>query len=226
VYGFLPLANPVVHDGAWAELIVAPEDGVARAPATIDLAAAGASALAGITALLAVDALEISQGDRVLVVGATGGVGSFAVQLAAHAGAIVIAPALPEDEDYLRGLGVQTVLNRNGDVVAATRERHPDGVDALLDLVSYSADDFNVHAATVRPGGRGATPLSAAGDGAGRTNIMATSTPENLERLAGILDSGQLAVHIQRHFDLDHASDALDALAGTHVQGKLGIRVT
>src|SRR3954469_16581181 len=137
VYGFVLHANPAVKDGAWAELItVAEELSVAPAPAGVDLAVAGAAPLAGITAVTAVDALELSEGDVLLVAGATGGVGSVAVQLAAKAGATVIAPALPEDEDFLRSLGVSAILPREGDVAAAVRERFPDGVDALLDLVN------------------------------------------------------------------------------------------
>src|SRR5215204_4848477 len=90
VYGFLPAANPTVHDGTWAELIVVPEDNlVARKPAAVEFAEAGAAPLAGITALSTLDALGVSEGDTVLVVGANGGVGSFAVQLAANAGATV-----------------------------------------------------------------------------------------------------------------------------------------
>src|SRR4051812_3649770 len=77
-----------------------------------DTAAVAVAPLAGITALTAMDALQLSEGETVLIVGATGGVGSFAVQLAADAGATVLAPALPEDEDYLRGLGVAEVLDR------------------------------------------------------------------------------------------------------------------
>ena len=73
-----------------------------------------------------------------LVVGATGGVGSLAVQLAARAGATIIAPALAEDDEYLRALGVSELLPRDDDLVELVRERHPDGVDALLDLVSYA----------------------------------------------------------------------------------------
>ena len=178
VYGFLPLTNPAVHDGAWAELIVTPEDNfIGPAPWSIDLAAAGASPLAAITALALVDALELVEGDTVLVVGATGGVGSFAVQLAVHAGATVIAPGLAEDSDYLRGLGVHEVLDRGGDVPAAVRQAHPEGVEAMLDLVSYSSDDFDAYAAALKEGGRGASPLSAAGDGAGRANVMAGAEP-------------------------------------------------
>ena len=93
VFGYIPHADPVVHHGSWAELIAVPEDRVAATPAGVETALAGATPLAGITALFCVDALELSEGDSVLVVGATGGVGSFAVQLAGLAGAHVIAPA-------------------------------------------------------------------------------------------------------------------------------------
>lgn len=68
----------------------------------MDLATAGAAQLAAITAMTVVDALGLSEGEAVLVVGATGGVGSFAAQLAAHAGATVVAPALPEDKAAIR----------------------------------------------------------------------------------------------------------------------------
>ena len=195
---------------------------IARKPAGVDLATAGAAPLAGITATLAVDALALSEGDTVLVVGATGGVGSLAVQLAAHAGARVIAPALPEDEEYLRGLGVTDVLPRDGDVAAAVRERHPDGVDALLDLVSYAPGAFD---AALKDGARVASPLGAAGDGPGRTNVMAVPSTENLERLARLLDAGTLQVPVQQTYELDRAAEALHALGTTHTQGKVAIRV-
>jgi NADPH:quinone reductase len=226
VYGFLLHANPTVHDGSWTELIVVPEDNfVARKPAGVKLAAAGAAPLAGITAMSALDALNLSEGDTVLVVGATGGVGSFAVQLAAHAGATVIAPALPEDEDYLRDLGVSEMLERDADIAAVVRKRHPDGVDALLDLVSYTPEGFNTYAAALKPGGRGASPNSAAGDGPGRTNVMAVPTPKNLERLGQLLNAGTLRAPIQNSYGLDQAGEALRAFGTTHTQGKLGIRV-
>src|SRR3954447_5036254 len=134
VFGFLLHANPTVRDGAWAELITVTEElSIAPVPDGVDLATAGAAPLAGITAVTAVDALDLSEGDVLLVAGATGGVGSLAVQLAARVGARVIAPALPEDEEFLRGLGVTDVIARNGDVSALVRELAPDGVDALLD---------------------------------------------------------------------------------------------
>lgn len=204
VYGFLPHANPAVHDGCWTELIVVPEDNfVARKPAGLELAASGAAPLAGITAMSALDTLDLSDGDTVLVVGANGGVCSFAVQLAAHAGAIVIAPGLPEDEDYLRDLGESELLERDADIAALVREEYPNGIDALLDLASYTPEDFNAYAAALKPGGRGASPNSAAGDEPGRTNVMAVPSPENLERLSQLLDASNLRVPIQSTYGLD-----------------------
>jgi NADPH:quinone reductase-like Zn-dependent oxidoreductase len=227
VHGFLPLGHPDVHDGGWAELIVVPEDDfVTRKPAGLDFEAAGVAPLAGVTAMEAVDALELSGGDTVLMIGATGGVGSFAVQLAARAGATVIASALPEDHAYLRDLGVSELVDRGGDVAAAVRERHPDGVDALLDLVTYTPDDFEAHAAALRPGGRGASPVRAAGEGPGRTNVMSVPTVENLDRLGRLLADGTLKVPIQARYDLAQAGEGMQALASTHTQGKLAVRIS
>src|SRR4051812_20369254 len=190
VFGFLLHANPTVRDGSWAELIAVPQDMfIGRAPQGVDLATAGAAPLVGIAALTAVDALELSQGDTVLIVGATGGVGSLAVQLAARAGATVVAPALPEDEEYLRGLGVTDILPRDADLAAAARERYPDGFDAVLDLVNYGP---GAPASLVKEGGRVASPTGAAGEGPGRTMVMASPTPENLTRLADLLADGIL----------------------------------
>ena len=223
VFGFLLHANPTAHDGSWAELITVPESmSIARAPEGIDLATAGATPLAGITAMLAIDALELSEGDTVLIVGATGGVGSFAAQLAARAGATVVAPAFAEDEAYLRELGVSEVLPRDGDLAAAARERYPDGFDAVLDLINYAPD---VPASLVKDGGRVASPTGAAGEGPGRTMVMAAPTPENLQRLAGLLADGTLRVHVQSSYELAQAADALAALPTTHTRGKLAVRV-
>jgi NADPH2:quinone reductase len=172
--------------------------------------------------MMAIDALELSEGDTVLIVGAAGGVGSFAVQLAARAGATVVAPALTEDEAYLRELGVAEILPRDGDLAAAARERHPNGFDAVLDLVNYAPD---VPATLMKDGGRIASPTGAAGDGPGRTMVMAAPTPENLDRLASLLADGTLRVPIHATYELGHAPDALSALGTTHTQGKLAIRV-
>ena len=223
VFGFVPGMSPGVHHGSWAELIVVPQDQVAHLPDGVDLAQAGAAPLAGVTALAVHDALSLEQGDTVLMVGANGGVGSLAVQLAAAAGATVVAPGLPEDHDYLRGLGVAEVLDRTGDIAALVRERHPDGVDALADFASRSPEQLGTYAAVVREGGRIASSAGAAGDGPGRTNVMAVPAAATLDRLAGLLADGTLRVPIQASYPLAQVDQALKTLGGQHTQGKLAI---
>ena len=223
VFGFLLHADPAVHDGAWTELITVTEElSIAPVPDGVDLATAGAASLAGIAAITAVDALDLSEGDVLLVAGATGGVGSLAVQLAVKAGATVVAPALPEDEEFLRGLGVSEIVPRDGDVAAAVRERFPDGVDALLDLVNHAPGTYD---AAIKDGARIASPTGAASDGPGRTMVMAAPTTENLDRVAQLLDSGTLKVPVQATYELDRAAEALQAIGTTHTQGKVAIRI-
>lgn len=217
VFGFVPHASPTVHSGSWADLIAVPEHNfVAAKPRGVDFAAAGAAPVAGLTAIAAFDALAPAEGESVLVVGAAGGVGSFFVQLAASAGANVIAPALPEDKDYLQGLGVGQVLDRNADIAAAVGE----GVEVILDLVSQAPDT-----SVLKEAGRLASPLGAAGDGPRRFNVMAEPTPANLQRLAELLEAGTLRVPLQRSYPLERAGEALEALLTTHTQGKLGVAI-
>ena len=221
VYGFATLVNATVHSGSWAEYLVVPEEtSVARKPSGVDFATAGAAPVAALTAIAAIDALELADGATVLVVGANGGVGSFFVQLAAAAGANVLATGLPVDDEYLCGLGASEVIDRNADVSARIRETYPDGVDALLDLVTRTPD-----ATVLKAGGRLASPIGAAGEGPGRTNLMASPTTANLERLAKLLDTGALRVPIQHTYALEQAGAALEALASTHKQGKLAITI-
>jgi NADPH:quinone reductase len=222
VFGFVPAMGPTVHAGSWAESIVVPEAGLTRTPDGVDTATAGAAPLAAVTAAMCVDALDLSPGDRVLIIGATGGVGSIAAQLATAAGATVLAPALPEDEQYLRGLGVTEGLPRDGDVVAAVRERHPDGVDAIVDLVNYAPGSYD---AALKDGGRVSSATNAAGDGPGRANVVTAPSPEILGRIAQHLADGTLKVPIQQTYDLAQAPDALQALGANHTQGKLALRV-
>jgi len=218
VFGFVglrPDGTFVVHDGSWADYLVVSEDfGVGPVPERLDLTPVGATPVAGLTAIAALDALDLSAGDAVLVLGAAGGVGSFFVQLAAAAGATVIAPGLPADVDYLRGFGADDVPDRDAEL--------PTGVDAVLDLVSFTP---GASASLLREGGRLASPLGAAGEGPGRTNLMAMPRRENLDRLGRLLDSGALTVPVLRTYPLDEAPEALRQLGAAHTQGKIAISV-
>jgi D-arabinose 1-dehydrogenase-like Zn-dependent alcohol dehydrogenase len=206
VFGFVPHAAPDVAAGSWAERI-ALSPFFAPKPATLSMAEAGATPLAGITALLCVEALQLTGGERVLIVGATGGVGAFAVQLAARAGATVIAPGYADDRDYLEALGASEVPER-GSAPAA---------DALIDLVSYSPDQLAGNAAGLSEGAKAVSAL-----GAGQVNVMAVSDPEAPARLARAIDEHGLQVPLARSFAFDELGDALGAL-DSHKRGKLSV---
>jgi len=222
VFGAVPLAE-TVHDGAWAELVATGEHTLTRKPAEVDTATAGAAALTATTAVMTVDALDLAPGDTLLVVGATGGVGGIAVQLARAAGATVLAPGLPEDEEYLRALGVSDVLPRGGDVVAAVRGKHPRGVDTLVDAVT--AYEITPFAGVVKDGGRIASPTYSAGYGPGRINVIHGPCTEILERVARHLADGTIRIPVERTYELADAATALDALATHHTRGKIALRV-
>ena len=153
-----------------------------RKPDGVDFTAAGAAPVTGLTAMAALAALDLQDGESILIIGATGGVGSFAVQLARRAGAHIIAPGFPEDEGFLVDLGVDHVVPRDGDVVAQTRELEDGGVAALLDTVSRSPEEFEVYAAALADGGRAASPVRAAGEGPGRHNVGGSTEGGALER--------------------------------------------
>jgi NADPH:quinone reductase len=227
VYGFLSGAQ--LHDGTLAEYVaVAAGQLVAHKPRTIGFDGAGVTPLAGTTAMIAVEAIDVAEGDRVLILGATGGVGSFATQLVADRGGHVIAPALSDDERYLRELGAAELIERNGDVVAAVRERYPDGLDSLIDVVSFDPQTFAATAATLKRGGRAVSPTNSAdpdADGIVATNIAAYERPSALAEVAELIDQGTLRVPIQRTYALEQAPDALRDLQSSHTQGKLAITV-
>ena len=162
VLGFIPSTLPL-HDGTYTDRLATDNVVIARKPAGLSFEAAAAIPLAGATALDAVDAVGVEPGDVVLIAGATGGVGSFAVQLAAERGATVIATAKPgEEETYVRALGASdTVDYSTGEVASAMRARYPEGIAALIDTVNRD-EAFPPMAALVRDGGRIATTLGAA----------------------------------------------------------------
>ena len=215
VFGFL--TKPTVHEGAWAEYLTVAADGfVARKPSGLDFAEAASFPLAGVTALVAVDAVDPHEGDKVLIVGADGGVGSYAVQLAAKRGAKVIATAKPDDEQRVRQLGAaETIDYIHEDIATTVHERHPDGVDALIDVVNQ-ADAFAPLADLVQNGGRVASALGAAQEAElaersiSATNVMASADAKAMARLAEVIAGGQIKPAIDAVLPFDEIPAAIE----------------
>jgi len=93
-------------------------------------------------------------------------------------------------------------------------------IDALIDLVSYTQDEFNANAAILKPRGRAASALRAAGEGANRTNVAAAPTAENLARVSALLADGAVRIPIQRTHRIEDAETAVQEFAAAHKQGK------
>jgi len=226
ILGFVPYTPPL-HDGSFADVIVSADLIFSRKPASLPFEAAASLGLAGIAALDMVDAVDPKRGEVVVVAGATGGVGSIAVQLAAQRGATVVATAKAGDEEaFVRGLGASATVDYSaGDVAEQLRARYPAGIDALIDTINRD-EAAAALAALVRDGGRLATTQGTA-DTEGlatravrATNVVASPTPEKLDSLATPAASGDLVVHIQETFALADVDAALAAFS-TGTTGKI-----
>ncbi len=229
VFGHVLLAPPI-QAGTLAEYALLPAAGTAPKPAGLDWVAAAALPLAGAAASAAVDAVGPKPGDVVLLVGAAGGVGSYAVQLLAAKGASVLATGTPADTERLTGLGAATVLDYTTAPVAdQVRAAYPGGIDALIDLVSYAPDDLPLTA--LRKGGKVASSLGAASDealaadGLTGSNIMAMPTREVIAALAGQVADGTLKVDVETILPLANAADGLATLASGEARGKIVVQV-
>jgi NADPH:quinone reductase-like Zn-dependent oxidoreductase len=191
--------------GTIAEEITVAADTVAPLPTDVSTVDAAALGLAGITALDLLDALALTPRDTVLVTGATGGVGAFAVQLAAKTGATVLGTARPgPGTDAVRKLGAEPV-DRTRDLPGQVEE-----VTAVVHL----AGDPGEYAALLRPDGRLASALGATQEQVGRddvtvTPVMASFTPEKLAGLLRQVADGTLQVPVARTYRLDDAPQAI-----------------
>jgi NADPH:quinone reductase-like Zn-dependent oxidoreductase len=217
-----------VGEGTFAEYAVVPQTApLAVLPPQIDFASAAALPTAGMTALSMVETLGLKGQADVLIVGATGGVGSFATQLAAANGLRVLATASsPSDADRLRRLGASEVYaSRNEALIADVRGNHPQGIDGIIDLVSDMAA-LNALAGLLHPGGTVLTTvfsadekaLAARGLKGGNFEVRASSSL--LERLADIVKAGKLTVPIESKIDLAEAPAAIARSRAGHSKGK------
>ena len=225
--------------GAFAQYTVAPEDGpsqpVAKIPDSIGDADAAALPTAGLTALAGVEALHVKKGTTLLILGATGGVGSYAVQIAHDRGAHVIGSAHSSNEERARSIGVdEFVAYDREDVGAAVKAAHPGGVDAVLDLVD-DADAIEAMAQVLHDGGAIVSTIGAADEEwfAQRTiaaqNLYMADTPQSshagLRSLLELVEQGRVRVDIAGERPLSDTVAALEESKRGAVNGKLVITV-
>jgi NADPH:quinone reductase len=228
---FGAVGKMVLGEGTLAELVTMSAGTVTRRPSSLEHAAAAAIPTAGVTAMIRADALALGDGRTVVAVGATGGVGSFFVQLATKRGAQVVAVCRGENADYARRLGAADVIDyTTGDIAGSIRSGYPDGIDAVADMHG-DKDGLARLAEHVRTGGHVASVVGAAdaeslsARGIEATNVNGRVTTESLQALSSMLKAGDLVVPEIRSFSLADAGDGLAAVASGHVRGKVVVTV-
>jgi NADPH:quinone reductase-like Zn-dependent oxidoreductase len=206
-----------VQWGTAAEFVPAPLRCLAHKPQTLSFAEAGALPLAGLTAYQALtEALDVSEGDRVLVHRAAGGVGFFAVQIAVALGAHVIGTASPRNHGFLKDAGVAEVLDYSAGPISAQLS---EPVDAVLDLVG--GDTLADAPRQVKDPSRIVSIVDPVVNEMGGRYLFVRPDQHDLEELARMADAGQLRVPIAKAFPLEQLADAHRLVAGGHVRGKV-----
>jgi NADPH:quinone reductase-like Zn-dependent oxidoreductase len=226
----------VLHWGTYADYVVTSAAGaVVPKPAALEYVQAAALPMPAQTALACVDGLSLGPGSTLLIVGATGGVGTYAVQLAALRGARVLATARPDAADYVSSLGAEEILDyTQGEetLVASVLALHPGGIDAVLDVATSTPARLElVSRVLVRPDGKllstiesaEAPALIARGVAASTFSLMPSA--ELMGRISAFVDAGQLKVAEVRTYPLEQAAEAIEQLEHGHVRGKVVLRV-
>lgn len=221
VVGFLPMTE----NGAAAEFVVAPAEVLAAAPSSIPLADAAALPSVGLTAWQALfEHAGLSEGQRVLIVGAGGTVGKYAVRLAERAGAYVVATASPSSSESVTAAGADEVIDHTSTSVG---DGVTEQVDVLLNLAPIDPEEFIGLVALVRSGGVVVSTtawMPAPGDDERDVRgivVYVRSDADQLAQLVALIDSGELSIQEARHVPLSELATVHEQAAAGTLRGKV-----
>ena len=208
---------PMTADGAAAEYVIAPVESLASAPTKIPLPDAAGLPMIGLTAWQALfDDAGLQPGQRVLINGAGGGVGGYAVQLAKGSGAYAIATASPRSIERVRSAGADEVIDHTTGEVTMSEP-----VDVLVNLAQVAPERLGVLAAHVRPGGivvNTVPTIPTPSDeqrGVQGISLFVRSDTQQLAQLVELVDRGELRVEVTERVPLSE-------LAALHARSESG----
>ncbi len=224
VIGFAP--GDEVLGWSWdrssqAEEVVVPAEQLITKPTDLSWEAAGSLYVVGATAFAAVRAVDISEGDTVVVSAAAGGVGTVTVQLLKVRGANVVGLASADHHDWLREKGVTPVAYGEG-VMGRILEATPDGIDAFIDLYGPEYVDLAVQLDV--PPAKIETIIAyekAQEVGAKMEGSAEGTTPEILKEMAELVAAGKIELPIAATYPLDEVREAFEQLEDRHTLGKI-----
>ena len=216
--------RPEVKWGTFAEYMVIPDSYLAKKPENLSPEEAAAIPLAGLTAYQSLfDAGRLQENQRVLILGASGGVGSFAIQLAKEKGAAVIGVASEKNHAYMKELGADhTIDYKDTDIGEAAKEIFPEGVDLIFDCTSGESLQQSLKA--LKPSGKLVSILNQGKDLNPAIHFQFVFVEPNarqLEELRELAEAGKLKVHISKTYSLNDAAEALKQIQSLHTTGKI-----
>ena len=223
--------KPVVQGGAYAEYIALTEEHMAFKPRNTTFTEAAGIPLTALTAYQAlVDAARVKSGERVLIHAAAGGVGGFGVQIAKDRGALVWGTAGSRNEDYVRSLGAERVIDYGrDDFRKVVRSAYPEGVDVVFDCVG--GDVLKKSVEIVRKGGRLISIVDSLDERSlGRADIrfgfvFVAPNSKELSELGQMVEQGRLRVHLEEVLPLEAAAKAHELSESRHTRGKIVLSV-
>ncbi|MGE5251817.1 MAG: NADP-dependent oxidoreductase [Bacteroidota bacterium] len=217
----------VLGGGTFAEYLVAKPNEVVRKPRSLDMLQAAGVPLPAMAAWISLnDQAQLKSGERLLVHGASGNVGTIVVQLAKSAGAYVYGTDIPEKEKHIEALGLDRFIMANDGFEGIVR----DNVDVVVDLVGGELMEKSYH--VLRPGGRYVTTLLGETPqeeperlGIRSMGVGAYPRADVLTQIADLIDSGKLKVFVNRVFPLEQVNEAMAYRLQTTAPGKVVVSI-
>lgn len=216
--------RPQVQWGTFAEYIVIPDSYLAKKPKNFSWEEAAGIPLAGLTAYQSLyQAGNLQEGQRVMILGASGGVGSFAIQLAKNKKAKIIGVASEENHEYMKSLGADHCIDyKKQNIGEAGKEIYPDGVDLIFDCTSGESLQQSLKA--LKKNGKLVSILNQGKDLDPDINfefVFVEPNSNQLDDLAKLAEAEKLKVKVSKTFLLEKAAEALQQIQTLHTTGKI-----
>jgi NADPH:quinone reductase-like Zn-dependent oxidoreductase len=221
------MANAAGGQGSFAELTPVAASQLAPKPKSLNFVEAGAVPLTAVSAYQAlVDHLDLQSGQKILIHGGAGGIGSLAIQLAKHLGAYVATTASVKEADFVKSLGADEVIDyQNQDFSQILQD-----YDAVFDTVGGETNKKSY--AVLKNGGALTSMLEAPDETLAQEKAIkytqqgSQATPERLAKITELFDSGVLKASVDRVFSLEQTAEAINYYLNDHPRGKVVVKVS
>lgn len=215
--------RPIIQHGTFAEYIALPESYLAHRPEKISMEEAGGMPLVGLTAYQSLfDAGDLQDGQTVLILGASGGVGTMAIQMAKKAGATIIGVASQKNHTYMKELGADETIDYNENHVGeSVSEIEPDGIDFIFHC--SRGDSLSQSIQTLKPGGKLVSITKRQpeiSDDIQFQYVFVEPDATQLESIREMADDGNLTLPVSEKYKLEDAGKALKKVESLHSRGK------